>query len=120
MRARHKQIREELSGPDPTPIEALLAERAALDRLRLHSHECWYSFGSEGSTLAGCEHLERVRDRLHRRYLASLRTLASVRRMNLSGATFIVGGVQQVNLPGGNRPPAPVQDRRTIDVAVGE
>jgi hypothetical protein len=103
-RAQHRLHREALEGENPTPIESLLAARAALDWLHLHLHELTYSGDLDNTSLRGREHLERVRDRLHRRYMLSLKTLASVRRLNLPGATFIVGGVQQVNLTGG--PPA--------------
>jgi hypothetical protein len=47
--AQHKVHREDLEGPNPTPIESMLAARVALDWLQLHLHEVAYS-GVDGDT----------------------------------------------------------------------
>jgi len=88
----------ELAGPEPTPIERLLAERAAY---------CWLVLWRYESHLAGAtdltskreEYHQRRIDAAHRRYLSSLRTLSQVRKLALPAVQISVGG-NQVNVTG--------------------
>ena len=73
-------LREELAGPSPTPVERLLAEHAAVCWLRLHDAELRYENGEERS-LKMDEFYQRRIDRLHKRYLAAVKTLMLVRKL---------------------------------------
>jgi hypothetical protein len=93
-------VRDELAGPNPTPLERILCERVAL---------CWFDanetdrrFGIErsGISFQDAEYRESRRDRAHRRFLAACKTLASVRR--LAGPAIQVNiARKQVNVAGG-------------------
>jgi hypothetical protein len=74
--------REELAGPNPTPLERLLAERVALCWLHATHADAVYpqALGQRRSLELG-DSLQRRQDRTHRRLLASIRTLALVRRL---------------------------------------
>jgi hypothetical protein len=74
----------ELAGPEPTPIERTLAETAALSWFALRLHESHFAGGAtsdDGLTINQSEHHQRRVDRAHRRFLATLKTLAMVRRL---------------------------------------
>jgi hypothetical protein len=75
-------LRGELAGPDPTPIERLLAERAAFCWLTVYEYERNYSDSGNISLRQG-EYYQRRIDAAHRRFLSSLRTLAAVRKLGL-------------------------------------
>jgi hypothetical protein len=87
----------ELSGPNPTAVERVLAETAAT---------CWFAFrmheahnagcGASGMTIAQSDHNQRRLDRAHRRFISTLRTLATVRRLALPNLQINVAR-QQVN-----------------------
>jgi hypothetical protein len=76
-------VREELAGANPTPMERLLAERAALCWFYAYFADTLYAQNLKGSSLAMKEHLQKLQDRTHRRFLSSVRTLALVRRLAL-------------------------------------
>jgi hypothetical protein len=92
------KLRAELAGPDPTPIERLLAERAAY---------CWLVLWRYEVNLANAKCLDSRReefhhrriDAAHRRYLSSLRTLAQIRKLALPAVQVNIGG-NQVNVTG--------------------
>jgi hypothetical protein len=87
-------MRQDLGGPSPSPIEAALAERAALDWLVLHEAELRLAAVGEGPRAAFWQ--KRV-GFAHRQYIAALKGLAAVRRVPLS---VLVG---QVNVRGGDQ-----------------
>ena len=91
-----EEIRSELAGPDPTPIERLLAERAALCWLEVHALDLRHAHTS-GLTFAQAEHKEKLRDRASRRYLAALKALAQVRKLGVVAFQVNIGA-QQVNI----------------------
>ena len=74
-------LRAEVAGPDPTPVERLLAERVAAGWLQVHYYEALLTQKEPDLSLAQGEYHHRRLDRAHRRYLASLRTLALVRKL---------------------------------------
>jgi hypothetical protein len=74
-------LRAELAGPSPTPVERLLAERAATCWLQLHDAEIRLAQTAEKLTINQAEYHQRSRDRAHRRYLSALKTLAVVRKL---------------------------------------
>ena len=97
MRCKMADVRHMLAGPTPTPIERLLAERAAI---------CWFDCNMADGIVAGHLHdmtaaqanvYQRRQDRAHRRFLQALKTLATVRKMALPALQVNVAE-QQVNI----------------------
>jgi hypothetical protein len=79
-----QQVTAGLSGPNPSPVELLLAQTAALNWLSLRILEGQYlDLIREGTTLRLSEHHQRRIDRIHRRLMSALRTLATVLRLAL-------------------------------------
>jgi len=76
------ELRSELEGPNPTPIERLLAQRACLCWFIVHWHETAY-FGNDGMTLQQADYYQRRIDRAHARFLSAVRTLAQIRKLAL-------------------------------------
>ena len=77
-------VAAELAGPEPPPVERMLAEAAAVAWFALRLHEAQYAGAStsgDGPSFKQAEFHQRRIDRAHRRYLATLRTLASVRKL---------------------------------------
>jgi hypothetical protein len=75
------RVRGELEGPDPSPVERLLAERAAV---------CWLACYEadlacrrfEGAALPRLvTYFERRRDRAQRRFVSAVRALAALRKL---------------------------------------
>lgn len=101
-----QQIRADLGGLDPTPIERLLVERVALCWLDVHVLDLQHAH-AVGLTFSQAEHQEKMRDRASRRYLAALKALATVRKMGVLAVQVNIGA-QQINIgetdPGPDRP----------------
>jgi hypothetical protein len=92
------QVWAELAWPDPSPIERLLAERAAVCWFAVTAYETIDS-QSKDRTLCQAEyHLHRI-DSAHRRFLSAIATLARVRKLALPAIQFNVAR-QQVNVAG--------------------
>ena len=88
-----RSVADDLAGPHPTAIERSLADAAALAWLAMRVEE-----GREvqarlsGSrSFAQSEHSQRRVDRAHRRYLATLKALATVRKLALPTIQLRVG-----------------------------
>lgn len=97
-----KALRDELAGPDPSPAERLLADRAALCWLRVHQLECQYD-RSKDLSIRQADFLQRQIDRAHRRFLSALKTLETIRRPAAPApapAVQINLARQQVNVAG--------------------
>jgi hypothetical protein len=82
VRQKLASIQRELEGPDPTPIERLLAERAALCWFIVNQYENAFT-NSEGWTIDQADFHHRKIDRAHSRFLLTLRTLAQIRKLAL-------------------------------------
>ncbi len=94
MNRKLAQVQAELEGPDPSPIERLLAERAALCWFQVHRYEAMYvSAGERSLRLADFE--QKLIDRSHKRFLSALKTLAAVRKL---GPAIQVNVMNQVNV----------------------
>ena len=76
-----QQMRSELEGEDPTPLECLLVERIVATWLQVQCYETLYAQNATKMTLAQGEHHQRRIDRAHNRHLSAVRALAQVRRM---------------------------------------
>jgi hypothetical protein len=92
-------LQAELAGPDPTPLERLLAERVAACWLQLHDADIRLAQNEANLSLAQAEYRQRARDRGHKRYLSALKTLALVRKMGLPVLQINVAR-RQVNVAG--------------------
>ena len=93
-----KQMREELAGPNPSPLEILGAERVASCWLQLHYGELLYNQELPKLTLTQDDYYQRRLDRLHRRYLSAMRSLAQVRKLlKPKVAQINIADKQQIN-----------------------
>jgi hypothetical protein len=96
------EVAAALAGPDPSPIERLLAETAALGwfALRVHeTHSVGGSTSAAGLTLARAERGQRRIDRANRRLSSTLRTPATVRRLAVPAVQLDLAR-QQLNVAG--------------------
>ena len=76
-----EQMRGELAGDDPSPLERLLVERVVATWLQVHYFEALYSQNASGMSFAQADHHQKRVDRAHRRHLSAIKTLAQVRKM---------------------------------------
>jgi hypothetical protein len=90
------RVQTELEGPNPTAIERLLAERAAVCWFMVHKYETNFTTAKE-MTLRQAEFQLRRIDSASRRYLSALSTLARVRKMALPVLQVNIG-TNQVNV----------------------
>lgn len=79
---RMDQLRSELAGPNPTPLERLLVERVVLCWAHAYYADCEYAV-SVNASREDREVAQRQQDRSQRRYLAAIKCLATVRRLAL-------------------------------------
>lgn len=97
-------MRGELAGPNPSPVERLLAERCAMCWLQCQDADLRYARSAGEATLARSEYHQRRQDRSHKRYLSALRTLALVRKLAVPNVQVNIARKQQVcnhNAPAG-------------------
>jgi len=97
-------MREELAGPDPSPLERLLVERVVVCWLQLQHADIVYAQHMKNLTLKQRDHYQRWQDRQHNRYLSAIRALAQVRKLLKPSVAQINIAEQQVNLAGGELP----------------
>jgi hypothetical protein len=91
-------MRADLSGPDPTALERLLADRVAACWLHLHHLEMQYAQKDRVSLELGT-YFQRCLDRAHKRYLSAIKTLAVVRKLALPVLQVNIAK-KQVNVAG--------------------
>jgi hypothetical protein len=72
----------ELAGPNPTPIERLLAERISICWFIVNRYEDVYA-NSKGWSLDQASFQHRKIDRAHARFLSAAKTLAQIRKLAL-------------------------------------
>lgn len=97
MTRKMQTIREDLAGPNPTPLERLLVERIALCWLSLHDAEVRLA-GFKNPTIAQGDYWQRKIDHSHRRYLTAIKTLATIRKLGITLQVNIAK--QQTNIAG--------------------
>lgn len=78
------QLRTDLVGPRTHPLERLLVERVVLCWLAVHHADIQYSLAENVPVELG-KYLQQQQDRSHRRYLAAIKCLATVRRLAMPG-----------------------------------
>jgi hypothetical protein len=79
MTRKLESVQADLAGPDPTAMERLLAERAALCWLIVNRYEDIFH-NTMNMTIAQAVYQQRRIDRAHARFLSAVRTLAQVGR----------------------------------------
>jgi hypothetical protein len=84
-------LRAELEGPDPSPIERLLVERVVFCWLILWEYESVLALQAGKQTASSSAFHHRRIDAAHRRYLSSLRALATVRKLAVPDVRVNVG-----------------------------
>jgi hypothetical protein len=98
LRCKLDLLREELSGPNPTPLERLRVERVVSCWLYLH-HVEMRCCQKESMSLAVGSYLERSLSATQKRYLAAIKTLALVRKLAVPVLQVNIGR-KQVNVAG--------------------
>jgi hypothetical protein len=73
-------LEAELAGPDPTPLEKLLAARITANWLQLHHAEAAQAQSAEVS-LKHAEFTSKRQARVHKSYLMAIASLATIRRL---------------------------------------
>jgi hypothetical protein len=94
--AKMDQLRKELEGADPTPIERLLAERAVYCWFTVNVYETLYAQSKDLTFRQAEFHLRKI-ESAHKRFLAAVATLARVRKMALPALQVNIGA-NQVNM----------------------
>lgn len=101
---RLREIRKnaaELAGPDPTPLERLLAHRVAVCQVAVQHAEyrlAQQADSGESVTLTYMEYLERRITAAHRRLLQAAKMLATVHKFQVPGASVTVNVNQTTNV----------------------
>jgi hypothetical protein len=75
-----EELRAELAGPNPTPVEKLLVERVVACWLQVQDADMRYAQAKDLS-LRWLEYYQHRMDRAHARFLAAVKALAAVRRL---------------------------------------
>ena len=96
---RVAQLRNELLGLAPSPLERLLVERILVCWLHLHNADVQRAI-MRGGTFTEGDYYERCIDRAQRRYLEAIKALGQVRRLELPSmqVNLATGGGKQVNV----------------------
>jgi hypothetical protein len=98
LRVNLETMREELAGSNPSPLAKLGAERVASCWLQLHYAELIYNQSLPKLSLEQDDYHQKRLDRLHRRYLSAMRSLAQVRKLlKPKVAQINIGEKQQIN-----------------------
>jgi hypothetical protein len=93
---RMNQLRRELEGPNPSPLERLLAERAAICWFLVNIYELRLA-SAESMTIQQADSQQRRIDAAHKRFLTAVRTLAQIRKLALPALQVNIG-TNQVNV----------------------
>lgn len=92
MQEKLNLMKEQLAGTNATPLEMLLIDRIVYCYAFLYKIECSYA----SQFVESCdldEFYQRRISRAHRRYLDSIKALASVRRLDLKSLTLALANV---------------------------
>ena len=99
MSHRMETMREELLGDSPSPVDRLLVERICVCWLGLQSAQL-KSLGNAGGerSIATLDFYDRQLGAANKRYLAAIRALASIRRLQLPSFGQLNIGAHQLNV----------------------
>jgi hypothetical protein len=84
------QVKADLAGSNPTPLERLLVDRVGLCWLEVQVLDILFSTEA-GLSIRQAEHQGRARERANARFLKSARALAVVRKIGLPALQINVG-----------------------------
>jgi hypothetical protein len=119
MEERATRLRRALLGDVSTPLERLLVEQIAVCSLQVQIAEAKYIDVMNGSsTFAKAQFYADMQDRAQRRYLAAIKALAQIRRLQLPAVAQLNVATNQVNLSQSVdrvAPKLPDSDRGVID-----
>jgi hypothetical protein len=101
---RLEDMRSDLAGPNPSSLEQLCAERITSCWLQLQYADLLYVQNLPKLSLAEDEHYQKRLDRLQKRYLSAIRSLAQVRKLLKPRVTQINIGEKQINMAGEKNP----------------
>ena len=93
-----KEMRKEIAGENPSPLERLLAERITVCWLELQYFQAIYAQNMGKLTITQSDYHQRRLDKVHRRYLSSIKALAQIRKM--APAVQINIAEKQINTSG--------------------
>src|SRR5262249_19207733 len=98
LREDLRGLADELAGPSPSPAERMLADVAATSWFAYRLHEARYvnDAMSGEMSLMQSEHAQRRMDRAHRRFLSTVKALATVRRLAVPALQINVAHRQQI------------------------
>lgn len=91
-------LRQELEGPTPSPIERLLVDRVVACWLQIQEADIRYAQSEDTSPARLTFYIKR-QDRANARFLAAMKTLATVRKLALPALQVNIAN-NQVNLAG--------------------
>ena len=105
LKAYMLRIEEGIAGDNPTPLEALLAERVVSCWMLVELMEAltsgWFNRDKEQRVSPQfLLQMVKIQESVHRRYLAAIRTLAQVRKLQANTPAVQVN--TQVNIAGGS------------------
>ncbi len=75
------EMRAELAGPSPSPLERMLVDRVVASWLQVQVAEMLYN--RRGISFEQATHEQKTLDRAHKRHLSAIKTLATVRRLQV-------------------------------------
>lgn len=93
-------MREELAGPNPSPLEELLVERVVATWFQVQYFESLYAQNIRNLTIPQSEYHQKRLDRAHKRHLSAVRTLAQVRKLLKPALAQINIADKQINTTG--------------------
>ncbi len=85
-----EQLRTELSGANPDPLERLLVDRVALCWLQSVHADCQYAYATVAAPTR-VEFLQRHRGHAHRQFLSATKCLTAVKRLALPIKADVAG-----------------------------
>ena len=97
MQRKLDDMHRDIAGPEPSPLELLLAERVVMCWLHLYYAETVYIQNMDDLTIRQAEFHQNRITKTHNRYLSAIRTLAQVRRLGVPTIQVNVAE-QQVNV----------------------
>jgi|SoiMethySBSTD1v2_1073268.scaffolds.fasta_scaffold1371116_1 hypothetical protein len=97
FRRQCQALTRDLMGPDPTPLETLLVDRIVLTWLHLHYVENIYVQSMHELSITQATFHQRRLSLAQSRYLAAIRTLAQVRRLQVPTVQMNIAE-QQLNV----------------------
>ena len=95
-----ENMRQEVAGVAAPPLERLLAERIVACWLQLHYAELLYVQNLPNCAQEQDEYYQKRLDRLNRRYLSAIRSLAQVRKLLKPSVAQVNIGEKQINMAG--------------------